>query len=233
MTPSKTPKMKEINKEIRKLNPNAKALTYYDFINTEAKELLLEFNDNKSKLNQKELLHKIANIPISRIDVSFPTTDSENVANFNNTALFFGLDSSLEKLIHSLSSNIYTTIIIKDKESKEDIGQPYGLVYRELEPKVKFEQWIELCKRLDMFKKHFNSLNKENQDELRKGIQLIKNAEFIENDNIVNHIAIFLSNHKLSQLTKYKINKLLEINLPNLQTEELAKDIIKFSKFLH
>ena len=233
MTPSKTPKMKVINKKIKKLNPNAKALTYYDFINTEAKELLLEFNDDKSKLNQKRLLHKIANIPISRLDELFPTTDSENVTNFNNTALFFGLDSSLEKLIQNLSSNIYTTIMIKAKESKEDIGQPYGLVYRELVPKIKFEQWVELCKRLDMFKKHYNSLDEEKQNELRKGIQLIKNVEFIETDNIVNHIAIFLSNHKLSQLTKYKINKLLEINLPNLNSEELAKDIIKFSKLLH
>ena len=39
MTPSKTPKMKAIIKDIAKLNPNVKALTYDDFVNTDAKEL--------------------------------------------------------------------------------------------------------------------------------------------------------------------------------------------------
>lgn len=225
MTPTKTPKMIQINKDLKKLNPNIKALEYSDFINTEAKELLIEYTDDKSLLEQKKLLHKIAQVPIERIEELFPSTKSKDIANFNNTSKFFGIDKSMKSLINKLSCDIYTNIIIDEMQILDGIILTYE--YQEL--KKSFDNWIELCKRLDSFKKYFDSLNKQEQEQLKKGLKILYNAPFLEDKNIVKEFSLFLDNHRLSQLNKFKIYKLLELNLPNVTTQKIAEDIYKFT----
>lgn len=229
MTPSKTPKMIAINKEIKKLNPNIKALNYYDFINTEAKKLLKEHTNEESILEQKKLLHKIAEVPFLRIEGLFPSTKSEDISNFNNTAKFFGIDESNKALIQKLSSTVYTHIIIDEMQLIDKIINTYR--YQEL--KQSFDEWLELCKKLDLFKNYFDSLNKQKQEQLKQGLKILNHAPFIEGTNIIKEFALFLDNHRLSQLNKFKINKLLEINLPNVTTLKIAEDIYKYTNLKH
>jgi hypothetical protein len=229
MTPSKTPKMKAIIKDIAKLNPNIKALTYDNFVNTEAKELLLEYKDEDKILEQKKLLHKIAKVPISDIEELFPTTKSQEVSNFNNTAKFFGINTSMESLIQKLSNPIFTTIIISERQIEDGIINSYE--YKNI--KNDFDNWINLCKRLDLFKKYFDSLNQKQQEQLKEGLKILNKAPFIEDNNISKEFGVFLLNHRMSQLRKFKISKLLELNIPNITTTKIAEDIYKFTNLKH
>ena len=227
-TPSKTPQMKDIIIDIAKLNPSIKALTYDDFTKGKAKELLNIYTDESKILKQKELLHKIAQVPMTVIDNAIPSTSSQNINNFNHTALFFGIDESMKVLINKLSCEIYSNIIIDERQLKDGIIED-GYMYQELQQG--FNNWINLCIKLDKFKQFFDTLDKQKQEQLKQGLKLLINAPFIEDDNIVKEFYLFLSNHKLSQLTKFKVNKLLELNLPNLNTQDIAKKIHNSTKF--
>jgi hypothetical protein len=227
-TPSKTPQMKAIIKDIAKLNPSIKALTYDDFVKGEAKELLNIYTDESKILKQKELLHKIAQVPMNVIDKAIPSTNSQDINNFNHTALFFGIDESMKALINKLSCEIYSNIIIDERQLTDGIIED-GYMYQEL--KQGFDNWIKLCIKLDNFKRYFDTLDKQKQEQLKQGLKLLVNAPFIEDDNIAKEFNLFLTNHKLSQLTKFKEKKLMELKLPNVNTQEIAKDIHKFTKF--
>lgn len=229
MTPSKTPKMKAIIKDIAKLNPNVKALTYDDFVNTEAKELLLEYKNEDKILEQKRLLHKIAKKSILNIEELFPSTKSQEISNFDNTAKFFGIDISMKSLIQKINSPIFTEIIIDEMQMKDGIINSYKYQYI----KKDFDNWINLCKKLDSYKNYFDSLNSKQQEQLKEGLKILNKAPFIEDDNIVKEFGIFLLNYRVSQLRKFKINKLLELHIPNVNSFKIAEEIYKFTNLKH
>lgn len=229
MTPTKTARMKEVIREIQKLNPTIKALTYNDFMNTEAKELLLDPDDDNSILKRNELLYKIAQVPMDKLDILFPSIDSTKVSNFNNTAKFFGIDETMKSLIQKLSSDVYTDININERQIKDGIIDSY--IHQGI--KKDFEEWIQLCKKLDGFKIYFESLDKKKQTQLKEGMKILNQAPFIENSNVIKIFYSFTQRHRLSQLNKFKVEKLLSLNLPNVNTEELAKDIHKSTKLRH
>ena len=229
MTPSKTPKMKAIIKDIAKLNPNVKALTYDDFVNTGAKELLLEYKDEDKILEQKKLLHKIANVSLFNIEELFPSTKSQEISNFDNTAKFFGIDVSMKSLIQKLSSPIFTEIIIDEMQMKDGIINSYEYQYI----KKDFDNWINLCKKLDSYKNYFDSLNSKEQEQLKEGLKILNKAPFIEDANIVKEFGMFLLNYRISQLRKFKINKLIELDIPNVNSFKIAEEIYKFTNLKH
>jgi dsDNA-binding SOS-regulon protein len=134
----------------------------------------------------------------------------------------------MKALINKLSSEIYSNIIIDERQLKDGIIED-GYMYQEL--KQGFDNWIKLCIKLDEFKQYFDTLDKQKQEQLKQGLKLLSNAPFIEDDNIAKEFHLFLANHKLSQLAKFKEKKLMELKLPNVNTQEIAKDIHKFTKF--
>lgn len=229
-TQPKTHQMKIIIKEVAKLNPNIKALTYEDFTKGEAKELLNSYSDDKQILKQKELLHKIAQVPLSNIDRYIPSTKSTNISYYDHTAQFFGIDESMGALINKLSCEIYSNIIIDEMQLADGIIED-GYMHQGI--KKSFDNWLVLCNKVDKFKKYMDTLNDEKKKQLKQGLNLVINAPFIEDNNIVNEFHYFISNYRLDQVQRFKINKLKELNLPNINDYKTAQKIHNSTKFRH
>jgi len=155
---------------------------------------------------------------MNKINPNFKfSTESEK---YECTAKLLGL--SKESLIHKVKHIDYIKSYIQIKENV------YESFY-----KNPIDSWIRFCKDID---KVIEYINKEipNWDELVKKEKIIyirswesvPEAPFIRGINLKYFIK-FISNYELNEKRKVKIEYLLGLNLPNVNNEEIAMEVLE------
>lgn len=224
MAKPKTKLQKEIDKELKKINPNFSLFTEEEYrTNTDALKIQVLFSEFKladkdnyfEKITEKEkLLHDIAG-------VEYKHWETLELEQYDETAKILGLIN--ESLIHQIKHIDYFKSYMQVGEYKYESHFV-----------KKLEKWVEFCNMIDTMVEYIKieipNWNKMKSKEKKIYIdswKMIQKAPFMKESTNLRHFIIFLTNFGLHQHKRAKADYLISLGLPNIDNEEVALKVLE------
>ena len=247
--------IQDINKELQEYFPDARPISDIEFVvNKDIKNIIITLNDFDGNFQRLENLYKIIAIrpPFERL------SNYDSIVKAIQNFFQFNTNSNKALLDQLIDIEYLSTVIspyMEDHLRTEQYAQEYleryyldaGLVQDNYDNYVPFipmlderDRWIEYCQMIDsaisFINNKFPTWNKMKKSEKNKYIEQLKlyqELDFLEKNDKLDLYIDFLEHYTLHKNgSNAKSAFLLTLNLPKIDTIEIAKEVTKNSQII-
>lgn len=222
MAKALTPIQKAVNDDFKRLDENFQLPTPSDYE---------EFDDFKKLVELKQpssTLEDIFDYDIRLREMIDTSPHINEILHQEMTAHIYGIPLSNRSLLRRLADSRYAEATLLQDEA---LDKPNNTI------NLKIHSWISYCQLVNQLIEHINEtkprwgrMDKVEKKEYIKQLETFKTAPFIQTSLL--EISIdFLKKYKLNQKILAKANFLLELELPNVTSLAVAKEIIQKTTF--
>lgn len=221
--------MKQINAELKAMNPAFKSFKQTEFNTKEnAKELLKLYEEGLSTHPRARILR----LKIAKPQDALP--ENEHIPSiYLDDAIksIFGIHN--QPLIKSIRDPEYVSANNYNSECDCTSKCKNCGAYCNQHPIIlKVEKWLHYSQVIDKIVKWINLHQNWDGTEKDKYIQIlqtIKSIDLLEKDSDTSHLLNFLRQYKINQATTAEAKYLITLELPNISSFETAKKVVIYS----